>query len=243
MQNHTSRHQAFPPTQWSVVLSARADDSAERSRALEQICQTYWHPIYAYARKRGFNPEDAEDVTQGFFAYLLKTKEFGKVCDRKGKLRTFLLVAIRNFMANEWARRKAQKRGGGATVLSIDIKEAEDYICIEPTDNVTPETVFEQHWATTMLHTVMSRMQQAFEEDGNKELFETLKDFLALGGGERTYREVGEAIGLSESAVKVTVHRMRKRYRELLLTEIAGTMEPGESATEELRYLFGVFQR
>lgn len=242
MSDHSSHPQAFPPTQWTMVISAQNDNSEERSRALEQICRTYWHPVYAYARKRSFNPQDAEDITQGFFAYLLKTDGFGKVQQQQGKLRTFLLVSVRNFMTNDWAKRKAQKRGGGAQILSIDLKDAEDHICLKPADELTPEAVFDRHWATAMLQTVMDRLQAAFENEGKAEQFRALKDFLALGRGERTYQEVGADLGMSEAAIKVAVHRMRKRYRELLLEEIAGTLEPGESAEGELRYLFGVFQ-
>ena len=225
-----------------MVISAQKDNSEERSRALEQICRTYWHPVYAYARKRSFNPQDAEDITQGFFAYLLQTEGFGKVHERKGKLRTFLLVSVRNFMTNEWAKRQTQKRGGGAQVLSIDLKDAEEHICLEPVDNLTPEAIFERHWTTTILQTVMDRLEGAFKSEGKGELFHSLKEFLALGRGERTHREVGVELGMSESAIRVAVHRMRKRYGELLLEEISGTLGPGESAEAELSYLFGVFQ-
>jgi RNA polymerase sigma factor (sigma-70 family) len=242
MSEPTPHHQAFPPTQWSMVLSAQDGDSEERSRGLERICRIYWHPIYAYARKRSFNPQDAEDITQGFFAHLLQTKCFGKIEQRRGKLRTFLLVSVRNFMTNEWEKRSAQKRGGGVPLLSIDLKDAEDHICLEPADDLTPEVVFERHWATTMLQTVMDRLQAAQEKAGKAEQFRVLRDFLSLGRGDRTYREVGNELGISESGVKVAVHRLRKRYRELLLEEISGTLEPGESAEAELRYLFGVFQ-
>lgn len=241
--NHqTEHHQSFPSTQWSVVLSARGDDSAERSKALQQICQTYWHPIYAYARKRGFSPADSEDVTQEFFADLLGREEFANVRETKGKLRTFLLVAARNFMANEWQKRKAQKRGGGVTVLSIDVTDAEDRACLEPADSLTPEAVFERHWASSILNSVMRRLQESYEIDGKAEVFEKLKDHLGLGRGERSYREIGTELGISETAARLTVHRMRKRYRQFLLQQIASTLDPDESAEEELRYLFGVFQ-
>jgi DNA-directed RNA polymerase specialized sigma24 family protein len=159
MQNHTSEHQVFPPTQWSVVLSARDVESEIRSRALEHICQSYWHPIYAYARKRGFSPHDAEDVTQGFLATLIETEAFQHVESQHGKLRTYLLVSLRNFMANEWKRRNTVKRGGHATVLSIDLEDAEQRTCLEPADHLTPEAVFERHWATTLLNTIMLRLQ------------------------------------------------------------------------------------
>jgi len=242
MQNHTSHHQAFPPTQWSVLISARADDTHERSRALEQICNTYWHPIYAYTRKRGFGSQDAEDITQGFFADLLETDEFTRMREEKGKLRTFLLVAVRNFMAADRRRHSTQKRGGRAQVLSIDVDAAEDQTCLEPADTLTPEIVFERHWASTMLHTVMGRLQRAFEDDGRAEVFHELKEFLIRGSGKQSYRDVAGRLGLSESAARVAAHRMRKRYRELLLEEIAGTLAPDDSVEEELRYLFGVFE-
>lgn len=242
MNHQTKHHQPFPPTQWSVVLSARADDSEERSQALQQICQTYWHPIYAYARKRGFPPADAEDVTQEFFADLLQKKEFENLQERKGKLRTFLLVAARNFMANEWKKRKAQKRGGDVTVLSIDVIEAEDRTCLEPADSLTPEAIFERHWASSILNAVMQRLHESYELDGKADVFEALKDNLGLGRGERSYREIGDDLGISETAARLTVHRMRKRYRQFLIQQIASTLDPEESAEEELRHLFGVFQ-
>lgn len=242
MQNRNSQHQVFPPTQWTIVLSARADDSVERLQALEQICQTYWHPIYAYARKRGIIPADAEDVTQEVFAYLLRREDFASVQPRKGKLRTFLLASARNFTANEWQKRKALKRGGSATILSIDVNDAEEHTCLEPADSLTPEAVFERHWASSILNAVMERLRESYALDGKGEVFDALKDHLGLGRAERGYREVGEELGISETAARLTVHRMRKRYRQFLLQQIASTLDPEESAEEELRYLFGVFQ-
>ncbi|MEZ5326201.1 MAG: sigma-70 family RNA polymerase sigma factor [Verrucomicrobiales bacterium] len=242
MTNQTEHHQAFPPTQWSVILSASDDDSEIRSQALEHICQCYWHPIYAYARKRGFSPQDAEDITQDFFGTLLETKGLEQAEAQRGKLRTYLLVRLRNFMANEWRRRKTKKRGGGAAVLSLDLDEAEQRTCLEPADHLTPEAVFERHWATTLLNTVMQRLQEAFEADGKGENFRVLKDYIARGDHDRKYLEVSEQMGISENAVRLAIHRLRKRYRDLLLQEIELTLEPGESAEAELRYLFGVFQ-
>ena len=224
------------------MLSARAEDSIERSRALQQICETYWHPVYAYMRKRGFFPQDAEDVTQEFFAYLLETEEFGKIDGAKGKLRSFLLVAARNFMANEWKRRKAEKRGGKLTFLSIDLKDAESHAILDPADELTPDAVFERHWATTILNTVMERLRQFHVDRGDEETFEALKDFLAMGRNDRTYADVGAELGIAESQARLKVHRMRKKYRELLLQQIASTLEPDECPEEELRYLFGLFQ-
>lgn len=233
---------AFPPTQWSIILSARHEDSEIRSQALEHICRCYWHPIYAYARKRGFSPEDAEDVTQGFFASMVHGQGFEKLDANRGKLRSYLLVALRNYMANEWRRRHAQRRGGDAKMLSIDLDDAEEHTCLEPAVQLTPEAVFERHWATTLLHTVMSQLERSFAQDGKGTTFELLKDFIARGRHERSQREVAEQLGISENAVRLAVHRLRKRYREMLLREIESTLEAGENPEDELRYLFGVFQ-
>jgi DNA-directed RNA polymerase specialized sigma24 family protein len=179
---------------------------------------------------------------------LLRTEGLGKVREEKGKLRTFLLVSARNFMANERKRQNAQKRGGGVAVLSIDVKDAEEHTCLEPADGLSPEAVFERHWASSILNTVMHRLQRYYEQDGKADVFQALKDYLALGRGERSYREIGEELGISEMAAWLTIHRMRMRmrmrmrYRQFLLQQIAATLDPGESAEEEWRYLFGVFQ-
>ena len=239
--NRSTNRQPFPQTRWSVVLSSQSDESGIRSRALEQICSAYWHPVYAYYRFRGLTPEDAEDLTQGFFAHLLSSDGLRTVQEEKGKLRSFLLVSARNHMNAEWNRQNRKKRGGGAKVFSFDRLDAERRTCLEPIDPVTPEKIFDQHWAMTLLRTAMDRLELAYREEGKERLFVHLKGFLESKQGNPSYRELGRSLEMPENTVRVAVSRMRKRYRALLMEEISGTLEEGGNPTDELHYLFGIF--
>jgi len=241
MNERSDNPHAFPPTQWSLILSAQANESEIRARALEQICSRYWHPVYAYARGRGLKPPDAQDLTQGFFAHLLSTGGLRSVSEAKGKLRSFLLVAVRNFLTNEWIKMNRQRRGGGATVLSFDWEDAEKRTALEPVDHVTPEVIFERHWALTLLRAAMERLESYYREKNKERLFDQIGGFLDSREGMPSSRELGEALDMSPAAVDQAVYEMRKRYRGILLREVAATLEEGERAEDELRYLLGVF--
>jgi RNA polymerase sigma factor (sigma-70 family) len=236
------RSPVFITTHWSIVLSAKDQDSPRSVDALEILCRTYWHPLYAYVRRRGYSPADAEDLTQEFFAWLLERNWLGRADQQRGRFRSFLLTSISNFLANEWDKARTQKRGGGQ-VVSLQHDESETGCVHEPSDNFTPEQSFEWRWALTLLDQVMNRLSAEFAQDDKAELFETLKPCLL---GERTsqpYAILASKLAMTEGSVKVAVHRLRQRYRQLLRDEIANTVETPEEVEEELRYLFAVLAR
>lgn len=233
----------FPNTRWSVILEAQDDDSALRHRALEQICRTYWLPIYAFARGQGLAPSDAEDLTQDVLSCLLDKQAFEKVSAKNGKLRSFLRVATKNYLCNEWKKANAQKRGGGATVLSLDYEDAEQRISLQVLDDDSPDRLFDRQWGLNLLRRAMGRLEHLYVSEGKGRVFEALKDLIALKGGGPRHKDLATELGMSESAVGVAVHRLRKRYRRILKEEIALTLHDESEAAveEELRFLFGVF--
>jgi RNA polymerase sigma factor (sigma-70 family) len=235
--------QVFPNTRWSVILQAQGSDSGERHRALEQICRTYWLPIYAFARSQGLAPADAEDLTQIVLSGLLDRGSFEQVAAEKGKLRSFLRVATKNALREDWRKGKRLKRGGGATMLSLDYEDAERRCSMEVTDGETPETIFDRHWGLNLLERAMGRLESLYSGEGKSEVFDALRDVLGQGRGQQNYEDLAAGLGMSEGAVRVAVHRLRKRYRRILKEEIALTLDD-ESEGEvqgELQYLFGVF--
>jgi RNA polymerase sigma factor (sigma-70 family) len=241
---HTPAPQALPgwfaTTHWSVVLSAGGSDTPRAQEALARLCQVYWYPLYAYVRRRGYGPEDAQDLTQEFFARLLAHKWVGSADPQKGRFRSFLLTAMNHFLADEWDRLKAQKRGGGGRVLPLEVETAETRFQLEPADPLTPEKIYERRWAQTLLETVFEQLRQAYEAEGKAALFAELKGGLAQARAALPYAELAARLKLSEGALRVAMHRLRQRYREVLRAEIAHTVnEPGE-VEEELRYLFRV---
>ena len=232
----------FVTTHWSVVLSAKDQDSFLSAEALETLCRTYWHPLYGYVRRRGYSPADAEDLTQAFFAWLLERNWLAGADQQRGRFRSFLLTSISNFLANEWDKVKTQKRGGGR-IVSLQSDPAESGCIHEPADHLTPEQSFEWRWALTLLDQVMNRLNAEFIQGGKAELFETLKPCLL---GERTaqpYAALAAKLAMTEGSVKVAVHRLRQRYRQLLRDEIAQTIAKPKEVEEELRYLFAVLAR
>jgi RNA polymerase sigma-70 factor (ECF subfamily) len=221
-----------------MVLEAGHGGSAQGSVALAKLCQTYWQPLYAYVRRLGHNPADAEDLTQEFFARLIE-KNFVENADaEKGRFRSFLLTALKRFLANEWDKQNREKRGGGREVISLDARDAEDRFLAEPADDQTPVTMFERQWAVTLLDQVLTRLETEFSDDGKQGLFDALKTFLIGEKSDFTYTELGVQLSLTEGAVKVSVHRMRQRYRELLRNEIAHTVSSPQEIADELRHLF-----
>jgi RNA polymerase sigma factor (sigma-70 family) len=234
------RGAAFATTRWSIVLMARRDDTTRARDALSKLCQTYWYPLYAYARGRGHGREDAQDLTQEFFARLLEKDWLDRADREKGRFRSFLLIAMKRFLADEWDKARAQKRGGGLPMFSLQFDTAETRLSHELADEVTPEQSFERRWVLTLLDEVLKRLRVEYEKEGSAELFTELTPCLI---GERTslpYAELAKKLAFSESAMKSAVHRMRQRYRKLLRDEIAQTVAlPGE-VDEELRHLFVV---
>jgi RNA polymerase sigma-70 factor (ECF subfamily) len=234
---------AFVTTHWSVVLSAARLESPEASQALEKLCRAYWYPLYAFVRRNGHGPHEAEDLTQEFFARLLKKNYLKAVTVEGGKFRSYLLTLLKHFLVNEWHRESAQKRGGGSTLLSIDDKAAETRYACQPVDHSTPETLFERSWAMTLLDQVMNRLRDDYAASGKGKVFAALQDYLS--GAERLvpYAELGAGLGMSEGAVKIAVHRLRHRYGELLRAEIAQTVSTPEEIEGEIRNLITVTAR
>jgi RNA polymerase sigma-70 factor (ECF subfamily) len=234
---------AFVTTHWSVVLTAGRTDTVRAQNALAKLCSTYWYPLYAYVRRRGQSPEDAQDLTQEFFARLLERNWIGRADQQKGRFRSFLLSAMNCFLADEWDKARAQKRGGGQTAVPLQFDTAETRYGHEPADTVTPEQNFERRWALTLLEEVLRQLRSTYEQDGRTELFEALHPCLIGDRTAQPYSELAARLGVNEGTVKSAVHRLRQRYRQVLRDEIAQTVaEPGE-IDEELRHLFAVLAR
>jgi RNA polymerase sigma-70 factor (ECF subfamily) len=210
--------------------------SPEASRALATLCENYWFPLYAFVRRAGYTTEDAQDLTQEFFARLLTKGFLAKVDRQKGKFRSFLLATLKHFLADQWDRAHAQKRGGSQTVISFDSLNAETRYRLEPAQDLTPEKMFEKQWALSLLEHVLSRLHAEMVADGKSALFEALKDTLT-GVRSITYAAIGAELGMSEGAVKVVAHRIRRRYRDLLREEIAQTVASSDEIGDEIRYL------
>jgi RNA polymerase sigma-70 factor (ECF subfamily) len=229
----------FATTLWTVVIEAAHCDNTRAREALAQLCQTYWFPLYAYVRRRGYSPEDAEDLTQGFFARLLELNSLAAVRREKGKFRSFLLASLNHYLSDEWDRARAQKRGHGR-VVSLDGAEAETRLSHEPATHDTPERLFEKQWAVTLLESVVRRLQAEHDDAGKGELFLALRFAIVGDKSDVPYSQLAAQTGLTEEALRVTVHRLRRRYRELLRDEIARTVATPGEVEEELRHLFKV---
>ena len=232
----------FATTRWSIVNSARLDSSPDSQVALESLCQAYWFPLYAYVRKRVVDVEEAHDLTQAFFAQLLEKNYLAQADSERGLFRSFLITAFKHFLSKEWQKARAEKRGGGRRTLSLDFQVGDSRISQEPACDLTPEQIYERQWAMTLLERVIERLQNEYEEAGKSDQFERLKDFIIGQYSETTYAEVAEVLESTEAAMKMTAHRMRRRYRELLRDEIADVVAAPEDVDKEIRSLFALFQ-
>lgn len=222
------------------MLNAVCDDSAHARAALERLCKTYWPPIYAFVRREGHGPQDAQDLTQEFFARLLEKNSFNSVQPERGRFRSFLLGALKHFLSNEWDKARAKKRGGGQVLIPIDAASAETSYGLEPADSLTAEKIFERRWALTMLELVLQRLRKEYVDDGKERLFQRLKSTLTEASRSVPYAEIATKLNMSEGAVKVAVHRLRRRYRDLIRSEIAGTVAGPSEIDDEIRNLFVV---
>jgi DNA-directed RNA polymerase specialized sigma24 family protein len=202
------------------------------------LCRTYWYPLYAYVRRHSHSREDAQDLTQAFFASLLEKNYLEKIRSDGGKFRSFLLVAMKRFLANAWDCANSQKRGGGVVPLSLDWQDADTRYQINPADNLTPDKLYDRAWAVTVLERVITRLRDENIAEGKAELYEQLKQFLMVGKSEISYVEASKALAMSEGSLRVAVHRLRRRYRELLRDEIAQTLSDPAQADEEMQVLF-----
>jgi RNA polymerase sigma factor (sigma-70 family) len=228
----------FATTRWTVVLAAGHRGAPQADVALEELCRTYWYPLYAYVRRRGHSHDDAEDFTQAFFARLLEKNYLEGISSDKGKFRAFLLVAVKHFLANEWDRAHRQKRGGGVIPLSLDWQDADQRYQIHPVDTLSPDKLYDRAWAVTVLEQVITRLRDESVAEGKTRLYEQLKGFLMVGKSDIPYAQAAAALTLTEGAVRVAVHRLRQRYRELLRQEIAQTLSDPAQIDEEMQALF-----
>ena len=230
----------FTTTHWSAVLAAGGGDSPAARQALGHLCQTYWYPVYAYVRRRGHSPEDAEDLTQEFFARLIERNDFAKVSRDRGPFRAFLKGALNHLLSDQRDYARAAKRGGGKIILSLDAQTAEQRYRLEPADMSTPDKLYDRRWALTLLETARSRLAQEYDAAGKSELYSHL-NFLEPGAGEvLSYAEIGRRVGKSESAVKTEASRLRRRYHQLVRAEVAQTVASVVEVDEEVRYLLAV---
>jgi RNA polymerase sigma factor (sigma-70 family) len=231
----------FATTHWSVVLLAGQEDSSSNAQeALEKLCRAYWYPLYVFVRRQGNSPEDAQDLTQEFFSRLLEKNYIAKADRTRGKFRTFLLQSLKNFLVNEWKRAGRLKRGGGMEFLSIDADEAENRYAAEALDDTNPDAGYETRWAVTLIEQVLTVLRQEFSAGDKARLFEELKGFIWGNQSGASYAEIAARSNLSEGAVKMAVHRLRERFRELLRAEVAQTVARPEDIDDELRHLISV---
>ncbi len=233
----TPRADIFVTTRWTVVLQAGRKSSPHSDRALADLCQQYWYPLYAYVRRRCASREDAEDLTQAFFAKFLEKNYLEGLSAERGKFRAFLLAALKHFLANEWDKAGRQKRGGGVQHLSLDWQQADERFHFEPPDHATPDRLFDREWAFALLEQVIQRLQAECAAEGRAKLFAQAKGYLMVGEAVIPYAEAAAKLDMDEGAVRVAVHRLRKRYRELLREEIAQTVNEPAQVQEELRSL------
>jgi len=231
----------FATTHWTVVLAAGRRHTPQADHALEELCRTYWFPLYAYVRRRGHEKADAEDLVQAFFTRFLAKNYLEGLGAERGRFRAFLLASLKHFLANEWDKSQRQKRGGGVPHLSLDWHTADSKFQVAASNEPSPDQAFDREWALALLSKVIERLQVECAADGKAKLFEQLKVFLAEGKGETAQSEVAKALGMEEGAVRVAVHRLRKRYRQLLRDEIANTLSDPAMVEEEMRALFGAF--
>jgi len=228
--------QWFVTTHWSVVLAA-GNDSTKATAALEKLCKNYWYPLYAFVRRLGHSAHDAEDRVQSFFAVCLEKNYLAAAEQGKGRFRSFLLMALKRFLANEWDKARAQKRGGAHTVVSLDSLTAEQRYAQEPSDNLSADKLFDRRWALTLLDQVVTRLHDEQAAAGKLEQFEQLKECITSSGRGTAYAELASRLNTSEGAIKVAVHRLRQRYRELLEAEIANTVASPADVEDERRQL------
>jgi RNA polymerase sigma factor (sigma-70 family) len=225
----------FPTTRLSLVLAASANDTQART-ALAELCRIYWRPLYTYVRRQGHDAEAAEDLTQSFIARLIEKDSLRRFRQERGRFRSFLLVSLKNFLANEWDSAQAQKRGGGVAELPLEqVGEARD--------NTTPDRLFERQWALDVLSRALDQVRQESANSGKGSQFELLKGYLTGGGELPSYRDLGRELGMSETAVKVAVHRLRQRFHEALRHEISMTVTDEGTIGDEIRYLLAVLSR
>ncbi len=232
---HRPASPLFVTTRWSIVVAAQHDSSPDAAAALETLCRGYWYPLYAYVRRSGKSAHDAQDLTQEFFARLLDKEWLTSAAPERGRFRSFLLVAMKRFLAKEWHREQAQKRGGGCVFVPLDAGDAEQRYAGEP--GLGADVLFERRWALTLLDSTMDRLRAEFARAGKVAEFGAMKDWLTAGRGEIPYGNLAAQLEMSEGAARVAVHRLRKRFREIFRESIAETVANPEEVEDEMRHL------
>jgi RNA polymerase sigma factor (sigma-70 family) len=232
----------FRTTRWNVVLAARRGKGDASRTALENLCEAYWYPLYAFIRRQGYGADEARDLTQGYFTRLIERRDLEAVRPELGRFRSFLMASCRHYLSNQLDRGQARKRAPEKPLVSLDAQSAEDRYQVEPADALTPETLFEKKWATTVLERTLGRLADEWSGGERGRRFEALRSYLPGEEPETSYREIGESIGMTEDAVKVTVHRLRRRYAEILREEIAETVHDPADVDDEIRHLLSVLK-
>ncbi len=241
LMSRNNEPREFQPTRWSLVARAgKVASEPDAALALDVLCQAYWDPVYGFLRRSGRSQEDAEDLTQEFFAELISTNTVAAADRSRGKFRSFLLAVLKRFLSHQRERANAQKRGGRVQHVSIDLSPAEDRYQSEIVDADTPETLFARRWANTVLELALGNLRKSYSKDGKEKVFEVIKQYLSWNEGELSYREAADSLGMTESNLKVAVHRLRKRYKRVLHEQVAETLETDDEAAveEEMRSLF-----
>ena len=232
---------AFATTHWSVVLTAQ-DESPAAQEALEKLCRTYWRPIFSFVRRQGVGPEEAEDLTQGFFALLLERRDLDAVRKEKGRLRSYLLTSLKHFLASEQRRAMAIKRGKGQRLVPLEELSAKERIEMEPADHLSADRLYERRWASTLMEQVLRRLKDEYRTAGNAALFDRLKGLLTDEPGAPSRAEIAARLGMTENAVWQALHRFRHRYQVLLREEISHTVAIASDIEDELRHLISVLR-
>ena len=243
----TPRHEDIPATamgfhttHWTIVFQARDQNESTAQKALETLCTTYWYPLYAFIRRQGAGPHEAEDLTQGFFCHFLEQRAVERVHPAAGKFRSFLLACLKNFLANERERGRAQRRGGGISLIPLEFGEAENRYSIEPPELRTPEVEFERRWAWAVVERAIETLRQQYGGEEKRLLFEQLLAFLPGGSDEPSRADLAAQRGVSVGAIDVAIHRLRQRFGELLRVQVVATVSSPEEVEEEIRYLISV---
>jgi RNA polymerase sigma-70 factor (ECF subfamily) len=234
---------SFATTRWTLVLTAGGDGSTRSRHAMAELCALYWYPLYAFIRRKGHDPDAAQDLTQGFFARLLE-RDIVRTADRdRGRFRSYLLGAVQHFLSDERDRQHALKRGGGQLTISRDLETAEQRYALEPSHDETPERLFERRWASTVLQLVLAELRAQFQAEGKLEQFERLKPYLTQGPSDGTQAQAAAELGMTPGAARVALHRMRTRYARLLREQIAQTVASPADVEEEIRHLRAAVRR
>jgi RNA polymerase sigma factor (sigma-70 family) len=234
---------SFETTHWSLVLAAGGADSAAAHSALAALCESYWYPLYAYIRRWGATPDDARDLTQGFLTSLLERQDFKGLSQERGRFRAFLLASLRHFLANEMAKRRSQKRGGGIAAVPLMFQDAEERYLIEPVDSATPETLYERRWALTVIDRVLTGLRRESEAEGRTAEFDAIKACMLGRAAAGSYTAIAAQLGISEGAVRVAVYRLRRKFQSSLKHDIAETVSTPDQVEDEIRYLIRALDR